>query len=106
VFCGCLADTARVGPADDAAARARKAFVHAVARERQALVTHERAALMHEESAARLEQAALDASDPRRVDHFIVRAQAERQRAIAARERAGEARRRLRAEGVDPDSSA
>jgi hypothetical protein len=91
------------GVSQEGTARARRAFDHAVKREREAIATHERAAIMHERAAALLEQAALTEHDPTRVDELTQRAQFERERTAAANRRADVARDRLRSEGVPLD---
>lgn len=90
------------GP-DEGSERARRAFDHAVERERAAIATHERAATMHAEAAALLEQAALTANEADHLDELIRRAEAERKPAEAAADRAATARHRLRSEGVPVD---
>lgn len=83
--------------------RARRAFVRAVARERDAIELHDRAADLHEALAARLEEAAGAESDPPGVG-LRQRAAVERALAADARRRAAGVRHRLRAEGVDLDA--
>jgi len=82
--------------------RAQNAFEHAVNHERDAIVAHEAAAARHEEIAAQQEQAALSAPDDLR-DQMTQLAARERSRAGVARDRAETVRKRLRAEGIDPD---
>jgi hypothetical protein len=84
----------------DAEERARRAFVHAVARERDAIEAHEQAALRHEEIAEKYESAALT-SDAGGRDRLTQLASKERERAANARMRAEEVRNRLRADGLD-----
>jgi hypothetical protein len=59
--------------------------------------------MMHDKAAALLEQAALTANEADGVDELTRRAEAERERAAAATDRAANARNRLRAEGVPVD---
>jgi hypothetical protein len=81
--------------------RSRRAFDRAVARERDAIALHERAAVLHDATAGVLEKAAFGAPDGVRSENFLRRAGTERRLAVTARARACTVRARLTAEGVD-----
>ena len=76
-------------------------FERAVARERQAIHTHERAAVAEDASAALMEEQAHYETDPTRRDELTRRARADRDRADRARGRAVKARKRRADEGVE-----
>ncbi|MGY1634364.1 hypothetical protein ACI784_21915 [Geodermatophilus sp. SYSU D01186] len=84
------------------AERSRRAFDRAVARERDAIALHERAAVLHEGVADVLERAAARQASGARTGVLRERAEAERRLAGTARERARTVRARLTGEGVEP----
>jgi hypothetical protein len=84
----------------DGAVRSQRAFDLAVARERDAIKLHERAAELHDATAQLLLEAALGEPDQVRSDAMRRRAAAERGFALTARGRARTVRERLAAEGI------
>jgi hypothetical protein len=88
---------------DERAERRQRAFDRAVAREREAIGAHERAATFHDATADVLGRAALSEPDAVRSAGMARRAANERRLADTARERAQTARARLAAEGVAVD---
>ena len=92
------------GSADTPRERAQEAFARAVHRELQAIETHQRAVAMHESAAGQAEQLAAMETGEVRQAALLERAAEEHRRADAARQRAADARARLRSEGVDPDA--
>ncbi|WP_146220412.1 hypothetical protein [Geodermatophilus normandii] len=85
---------------NEAAERQQRVFDRAVAREREAIAAHERAATFHDATGEVLAQAALGELNPERSAGMARRAANERRLADTARERARTARARLAAEGV------
>jgi DNA transposition AAA+ family ATPase len=90
-------------PGDGGCERHQRAFDRAVAREREAIGAHDRAAAFHDATADVLAQAALGEPDAVRSAVMARRAANERRLADTARERARTARARLAAEGVTVD---